>query len=285
VRNLSLTVRRGEIFGFLGPNGAGKSTSIKMLLGLVKPTGGKAFVLGAPANDVEIRRQIGFLPEDFRFYDWLTAAELVRLHGRLCGMESDTLKRRVPEVLEMVGLGLHIDRRVRGFSKGMLQRLGLAQALAHEPQIIFLDEPTSGLDPMGRRMVRDILRAQRERGATVFLNSHLLGEIEVTCDRVVFIKDGEVVASQDLHAAAEEQVRVVVNARNVSQKSIEGLAEWSTSASYENERLIFTARSKDVLPDALRHLVSGGAEIFGYTPERMSLEDLFVKIMGKDRGL
>lgn len=285
VRNLSLTVRRGEIFGFLGPNGAGKSTSIKMLLGLVKPTCGKAFVLGAPANDVEVRRQIGFLPEDFRFYDWLTAAELIRLHGRLCGMESDKLKRRVPEVLELVGLTPHIDRRVRGFSKGMLQRLGLAQALVHEPKIIFLDEPTSGLDPMGRRMVRDILRAQRERGATVFLNSHLLGEIEVTCDRVVFIKDGEVVASQDLHPTAEEQVRVVVSARNLSQSVVDGLAAWGTSANYENEQLIFVARSKEVLPDALRHLVSSGADIFGFTPERMSLEDLFVKIMGEDRGL
>jgi len=254
-------------------------------LGLVKPTGGNAFVLGAPANDVEIRRQIGFLPEDFRFYDWLTAAELIRLHGRLCGMDSDKLRRRVPEVLELVGLAPHINRRVRGFSKGMLQRLGLAQALVHEPQIIFLDEPTSGLDPMGRRMVRDILRAQRERGATVFLNSHLLGEIEITCDRVVFIKDGEVVASQDLHAEAEQQVRVVVSARNLSQSAVDGLKLWTTSANYENERLIFTARSKDVLPDVLRHLVSSGADIFGFTPERMSLEDLFVKIMGEDRGL
>nr|HEV7952490.1 ABC transporter ATP-binding protein [Candidatus Acidoferrales bacterium] len=285
VRNLSLSVRRGEIFGFLGPNGAGKSTSIKMLLGLVKPTNGKAFVLGAPVNDVDVRRQIGFLPEDFRFYDWLTATELIRLHGRLCGMESDKLKRRVPEVLELVGLSPHINRRVRGFSKGMLQRLGLAQALVHEPQIIFLDEPTSGLDPMGRRMVRDILRAQRERGATVFLNSHLLGEIEVTCDRVVFIKDGEVVASQDLHEAERDQVRVVVNARNVSQKAVDGLAAWSTSANYENERLIFVARSKEVLPDALRHLVANGVDVFGFTPERLSLEDLFVKIMGEDHGL
>ena len=285
VRNLSLNVRRGEIFGFLGPNGAGKSTSIKMLLGLVKPTGGKAFVLGAPANDVEIRRQIGFLPEDFRFYDWLTAAELIRLHGRLCGMHSDKLRQRVPEVLELVGLTPHIDRRVRGFSKGMLQRLGLAQALVHEPQIIFLDEPTSGLDPMGRRLVRDILRAQRERGATVFLNSHLLGEIEITCDRVVFIKDGEVVAEQDLHAAAEKQVRVVVKARNVSQHAIDGLSTWSTSTSYENGRLIFTAASSEALPDALRFLVASGVDIFEFTPERMSLEDLFVKIMGEDRGL
>jgi ABC-2 type transport system ATP-binding protein len=285
VRNLSLTVRRGEIFGFLGPNGAGKSTSIKMLLGLVKATDGNAFVLGAPSSDVQIRRQIGFLPEDFRFYDWLTAAELIRLHGRLCGMDSTALHRRVPEVLDLVGLTPHIDRRVRGFSKGMLQRLGLAQALVHEPQVIFLDEPTSGLDPMGRRLVRDILRQQRERGATVFLNSHLLGEIEVTCDRVVFIKDGEVVASQDLHAAAEEIVRVVVTARNVSQKAIEGLAVWGDSVTYENERLTFTARSRDVLPEALRHLVASGADIFGFTPERMSLEELFVKIMGEDRGL
>ena len=190
MRNLSLTVRRGEIFGFLGPNGAGKSTSIKMLLGLVTPTGGEAFVLGAPANDVEIRRQIGFLPEDFRFYDWLTATELLEFHGRLCGMPAIKLRERVPAVLELVGLTAHRDWRLRGFSKGMLQRIGLAQALVHEPQVIFLDEPTSGLDPMGRRMVRDILRAQRERGATVFLNSHILSEIEITCDRVVFLKDG-----------------------------------------------------------------------------------------------
>src|SRR5712671_5680542 len=197
VRDLSLTVHRGEIFGFLGPNGAGKSTSIKMLLGLVKPTGGVASVLGAPAGDVAIRRQIGFLPEDFRFYDWLTAAELLHLHGRLCGMSSSTLRDRVPAVLDMVGLASHRSQRLRGFSKGMLQRVGLAQALVHEPGIIFLDEPTSGLDPMGRRMVRDILRAQRDRGATVFLNSHLLGEVEVTCDRVVFIRDGEVVATRD----------------------------------------------------------------------------------------
>ncbi|MGH7584054.1 MAG: ABC transporter ATP-binding protein, partial [Gemmatimonadales bacterium] len=210
VRNLSLTVRRGEIFGFLGPNGAGKSTAIKMLLGLVRPTGGEAYVLGAPSSTVSVRQQIGFLPEDFRFYDWLTASELLRLHGRLSGMASAALRRRIPEVLELVGLGPHAERRLRGFSKGMLQRIGLAQAVIHEPQLIFLDEPTSGLDPMGRRLVRDILRSERDRGATVFLNSHLLGEIEVTCDRVAFIKEGEVVASHDLNAAAQNELRVVV---------------------------------------------------------------------------
>ena len=197
VRKLSLTVPRGSIFGFLGPNGAGKSTSIKMLLGLVRPTSGEAFVLGERAGDVAVRRKIGFLPEHFRFYDWLTPAELLRLHGRLCGMTAAKLRERIPVMLELVGLTPHRDKRVHDFSKGMMQRIGLAQALIHEPEIIFLDEPTSGLDPMGRRLVRDVIRAQRERGATVFLNSHLLSEVEVTCDNVAFLKDGEVVAAKD----------------------------------------------------------------------------------------
>jgi ABC-2 type transport system ATP-binding protein len=284
VRNLSLQVPRGEIFGFLGPNGAGKSTSIKMLLGLVKPTGGRALVLGAPVTDVDVRRHIGFLPEDFRFYDWLTAAELLRLHGRLSGMHAARLRQRVPEVLELVGLAQSHDRRLRGFSKGMLQRIGLAQALIHEPDLIFLDEPTSGLDPMGRRMVRDILRAQRDRGATVFLNSHLLSEIEITCDRVVFIKEGEVVANLDLRAPAQQEIRVMARARNVSDEALSGLASWSTSAQFESGRLTFTVRSKEVLPDVVRHLVAQGADILELAPERIPLEELFVKIMGEDHG-
>ena len=285
VGNLSLQVPRGEIFGFLGPNGAGKSTSIKMLLGLVRPTSGRASVLGEPVTDVAVRRRIGFLPEDFRFYDWLSAAELLHLHGRLCGMSADRLRTRVPEVIELVGLTLHSHRRLRGFSKGMLQRIGLAQALVHEPEIVFLDEPTSGLDPMGRRMVRDILRAQRERGATVFLNSHLLGEIEITCDRVVFIKDGEVVASKDLRAHMQDEIRVVAHLRNASPQSLTGLATWCASAQLDGDRLVFTVPSKDVLPAVVRHLVDSGADIYDLTPERIPLEELFVKIMGEDRGL
>ena len=207
VRDLSLTVRRGEIFGFLGPNGAGKSTSIKMLLGLAQPTSGEAFVLGAPSGDVEVRRKIGFLPENFRFYEWLTPAELLHLHGRLSGVPAAKLRDRVPALIDLVGLTPHRDKRLQNFSKGMLQRIGLAQALIHEPELIFLDEPTSGLDPMGRRLVRDIIRAQRERGATVFLNSHLLSEIEITCDQVVFIREGEVVTSRDLRAPRRRSPR------------------------------------------------------------------------------
>jgi ABC-2 type transport system ATP-binding protein len=284
VQNLSLTVPRGEIFGFLGPNGAGKSTSIKMLLGLVKPTGGEAFVLGACPDEPEVRRRIGFLPEDFRFYDWLTARELLDFHGRLSGMAASRLRERVPEVLDLVGLSHHRDRRLRGFSKGMLQRIGLAQALIHEPELIFLDEPTSGLDPMGRLTVRDILRAERDRGATVFLNSHLLSEIEITCDRVAFLKHGEVVAGRDLRAGGDE-LRVVVRAAGVTDAAVAGLDRWATGVRREAEELRFSVGSRDVLPEVVRHLVATGADVYSVTPQRVPLEELFVEIMGEDTGL
>jgi ABC-2 type transport system ATP-binding protein len=285
VRNLSLNVRRGKIFGFLGPNGAGKSTSIKMLLGLVKPSAGEAFVLGAPASDVEVRRKIGFLPEDFRFYEWLTAAELLKLHGRLCGVPAKKLRDRIPVLLDLVGLTPHRDKRLSDFSKGMLQRAGLAQALIHEPELIFLDEPTSGLDPMGRRLVRDIIRGQRDRGATVFLNSHLLSEVEITCDHVAFIKDGEVIATRDLQAMTDGEIRVSVRARKLSMKIVAGITSWCTSTNLEGEQLTLTTNSADRLPDLLRHLVLAGADVYEFTPEKLSLEDLFVRIMGEDRGL
>jgi ABC-2 type transport system ATP-binding protein len=278
-------VRRGEIFGFLGPNGAGKSTSIKMLLGLVKPSDGSALVLGAPAGDVKTRSRVGFLPEDFRFYEWLTASELLELHGRLCRVPKDVLDRRVPALIDLVGLAPHRDKRLQSFSKGMLQRIGLAQALIHEPELIFLDEPTSGLDPMGRRLVRDIIRAQRDRGATVFLNSHLLSEIEITCDKVVFIREGEVVTSRDLHAVDKEEVPVVVRARKFTQEAIAGLAPFAASTIWKDEQLTLTASSRDALPEILRHLVTVGAEVYEFTPQRMSLEELFVSVMGEDRGL
>lgn len=285
VRQLSLTVPRGSIFGFLGPNGAGKSTSIKMLLGLVRPTGGQASILGAPPGHVETRRKIGFLPEHFRFYNWLTPAELLRLHGELCGMPRFRLRARIPEMLDLVGLTQHRDKRVGDFSKGMMQRIGLAQALIHDPDLIFLDEPTSGLDPMGRRLVRDIIRAQRDRGATVVLNSHLLGEVEVTCDNVAFLKDGEIVATHDISTLGAHEVRVTVQVRNLSAKAVAGLSALTTSARVEGEHLALTALSLDRLPDILRQIVAGGADVYSFVPEKLSLEDLFVRIMGEDRGL
>jgi ABC-2 type transport system ATP-binding protein len=284
VRDLTLSVRKGEIFGFLGPNGAGKSTSIKMLLGLATPTSGEAYVLGLPAGSVEARRKIGFLPENFRFYEWLTPAELLHLHGRLCGVPNSTLTKRVPKLIDLVGLTPHINKRLQNFSKGMLQRAGLAQALIHEPDIIFLDEPTSGLDPLGRRMVRDIIRAQRDRGATVFLNSHILSEIEITCDEVVFIREGEVVTSRDMRKMQEEAARVEVRARKFSSECVAGLSRWGDSVEVDEERLTMTVTSRDRLPDILRFLVGSGAEVYQFTPQRLSLEELFINVMGEDRG-
>jgi ABC-2 type transport system ATP-binding protein len=285
VRGLSLTVPRGEIFGFLGPNGAGKSTSVKMLLGLVRPTGGHALVLGSPPEDPGVRRRVGFLPEDFRFYDWLSARELLELHGRLCGMPASRLRQRIPEVLELVGLMPHRDRRLRGFSKGMLQRIGLAQAIIHEPQVVFLDEPTSGLDPMGRRTVRDILRAERERGATVFLNSHFLSEVEVTCDRVAFIKHGEVVAEHELGPETANDVRVSVRARKLTGEAVSGLLRWASDVRPDPEGLSLAVPSEEVLPDVVRHLAAAGADVYGLARQKTSLEELFVDIMGEDPGL
>ncbi len=278
-------MRRAEIFGFLGPNGAGKSTSIKMLLGLVRPSGGDATVLGSPCDDVAVRRKIGFLPENFSFYPWLTPVELVHLHGRLCGVSSEKLRTRIPALLDLVGLTSHSQKRLRDFSKGMLQRIGLAQALVHEPDLIFLDEPTSGLDPMGRRLVRDIIRAQRDRGATVFLNSHLLSEVEITCDQVVFIREGEVVGTRDLRSTPEGEFSVRARVRNFSPDTASALADCANAVRFEGERLMFTTSSDSVLPEILRRLVASGVEVFEFTPERTSLEDQFVKIMGEDRGL
>jgi ABC-2 type transport system ATP-binding protein len=167
----------------------------------------------------------------------------------------------------------------------MLQRIGLAQALIHEPELIFLDEPTSGLDPMGRRLVRDVIRAQRERGTTVFLNSHLLSEVEITCDQVAFIKQGEIVASRDLRTQFDGEIRVVVQARKISAETVAGLAQWCGSIKKDGELLTFSTDSKEVLPEVHRYLAASGAKLFSFTPERLSLEELFLKIMGEDRGL
>ena len=184
VKGLTLQVEQGEVFGFLGPNGAGKTTSMKMLLGLVAPTSGTASLLGSPIGDIATRARVGFLPEHFRFQDWLTAREFLLLHGQLLGMESRDLQTRREELLERVGLAPFGNKLLRTYSKGMLQRVGLAQALLNRPALVFLDEPTSGLDPVGRRLVRDIIRELKEHDTCVFLNTHLLSEIEVTCDRV-----------------------------------------------------------------------------------------------------
>src|SRR5205814_4205846 len=188
---LHLTIEDGEIFGFLGPNGAGKTTTLKMLMGLVFPSGGSARILGMELNDPRMKAQIGFLPEQPYFYDYLTARELLEYYGQLSGVASKERSRKVNEVLERVGLSDAAAAQLRKFSKGMLQRVGIAQAILHDPKVVFFDEPMSGLDPMGRREVRDLIQSLKDEGKTVFFSTHILSDAESLCDRVAVLHKGE----------------------------------------------------------------------------------------------
>jgi len=285
VRGLSLQVQRGEVFGFLGPNGAGKTTSIKVLLGLVAPTSGGAMLLGAPLGDRAVRAQIGFLPEHFRFHDWLSASEFLDLHGRLYGMSASRLRARIEELLDLVGLTPFRDKQLRTFSKGMLQRIGLAQALLNDPALVFLDEPTSGLDPVGRRLVRDIIRDLRARGTTIFLNSHLLSEVEITCDRVAFIKHGEVLRVSELKSLVNGATSVTVRADGLTPHVIAGLNQWGRDIRADGNQITLTVADESALPAINRYLVAQDVAVYALTPQHLSLEDLFIQIVGTDGGL
>ncbi|MHB1295385.1 MAG: ABC transporter ATP-binding protein [Anaerolineae bacterium] len=286
VQGLSLRVERGEIFGFLGPNGAGKTTTIKMLLGLVQPTTGQATLLGEPITSPKARRRVGYLPEHFRFHDWLRADEFLDLHGRLAGVPRDVRMRRAPELLELVGLTAATHQTLGTFSKGMLQRVGLAQALMNDPELIFLDEPTSGLDPMGRRLVRDVIHRLAERGTTVFLNSHLLSEVEVTCTRVGFITKGTLRETVPLRDAWEGLVRVTLRVGAVDEGLREGLRRWGrlSEDSPDGQTVTLDVEEEHCLPEIARWIVARGTDLYSMAPQRLSLEDLFVSIVGSDRS-
>ncbi len=285
VADLTLSVEQGEVFGFLGPNGAGKTTSIKMLLGLITPSGGEGRLLGAPLGKHAVRRRVGFLPEHFRFHDWLTATEFLTLHAELYQMGREASRARILELLELVGLSAHADQKLHQFSKGMLQRIGLAQALLNRPDVVILDEPTSGLDPVGRRLVRDIIKDLRQAGTTVFLNSHLLSEVEITCDRVAFIKHGEVLRVSPLKTLVEGELTVEVRVRNLKSETVAGLSRWSRNTRLDGESLSLTLSGEADLPAVNRYLVEQGAEVYALRPQHMALEDLFIQIVGTDGGL
>ncbi len=291
VKGLTLQVLQGEVFGFLGPNGAGKTTSMKMLLGLVSPTSGSACLLGAPLGDLRALARTGFLPEHFRFQDWLTAGEFLDLHGQLYDMPVRPLASRISVLLERVGLEAFRDKQLRTFSKGMLQRIGLAQALLNHPALVFLDEPTSGLDPVGRLLVRDVIRELREQGTTVFLNSHLLSEIEITCDRVGFIRHGEVVRLLNLPDLEGGQSMLTIRAEGLTPEALAGLAQWGKDLHVEGNhrkqetRLTLSVPNESSVPEITRYLVEQGAAVYSITPQRLSLEELFIETVGKDGGL
>jgi len=281
VADLSLTIGRGEVFGFLGPNGAGKTTSLKMLLGLIEPTAGSARVLGAPLGDRRARARLGFLPEHFRFQDWLTGRELLQFHGRLTGLAGADLARRIEALLARVDLLDAADRKLREYSKGMLQRAGLAAALINDPELVFLDEPTSGLDPLGRLLVRDVIRELRARGASVFLNSHLLGEVEATCDRVAFVKQGRVVRERRLDAA-DAAIEVELRADGLDEAGIAELASLGHDLRRAGSRVLLRVDREDVLPEIARRVVARGAQLRHLSAARPSLEEQFLEVMGGD---
>jgi ABC-2 type transport system ATP-binding protein len=258
LRGVDLHVGEGELFGLLGPNGAGKSTLVKIACGLVRPTAGNASVCGAPAGSADAQRALGYLAELFRFPDWCSADEVLVLHQKLAGSAGGAAERR--ELLELVELAEVGDRRVGTMSKGMQQRLGIAQALVGTPRLLLLDEPTSALDPAGRRTVRDLMERLRERGVSVLLNSHLLSEIELVCDRVAIIDHGEVVAAG---APAD-----LTRPGGVEVETAEGTR-------------VFARAGRDEAPRIVRELVAAGEEVFGVRVLTSTLEDAYLEAVGR----
>jgi ABC-2 type transport system ATP-binding protein len=275
LRPLHLNVEEGEIFGFLGPNGAGKTTTLKMLMGLVFPTSGSARILGMDINDSTVKAQIGFLPEQPYFYDYLTARELLEYYGRLSGVVGKDLSPRVEKVLGRVGLPDVGGVQLRKFSKGMLQRVGIAQAILHEPKVVFFDEPMSGLDPMGRREVRDLMEQLKAEGKTVFFSTHILSDAEALCDRVAVIHLGElraVGAVADLTSGVQGKVEIIWEGTSVPASMKALGAECHITG--DTVRAVLSEESQDLALDVLRR---ERLRLISLVPVRTTLEQYFVE--------
>lgn len=277
VKSVSFDVRKGEIFGFLGPNGAGKTTTIKMLTGLIAPTGGDAFLFGQRVPSASARRDLGFLPENPYVFPYLTPREFVEMSGRLSGMSGSKLAKRTLEVLTKVGIAYAADRQVRRLSKGMLQRTGLAAALVSDPQMLILDEPMSGLDPVGRKEVRDLIFAERELGRTIFFSTHILGDVEAMCDRVTILRQGEVVVSGEIRKLLRGEVLrteiVLAELSEALRPELAGLGELTDRAGV----VVLEVEGDAKVGDALRVALDGGAKVVEVVPRRETLEDLFMR--------
>jgi ABC-2 type transport system ATP-binding protein len=275
LKPLTLTVPDGEVFGYLGPNGAGKTTTLKLLMGLIFPTGGSAKILGTDWRDPRVKAQIGFLPEQPYFYDYLTAGELLDYYAHLSGLEARERRRRIGEVLARVGLHDAGHTQLRKFSKGMLQRVGIAQAIIHDPKLVFLDEPMSGLDPVGRREVRDLIQSLKDEGKTVFFSTHILSDAEALCDRVAVLHKGElrgVGVVQDLLARFSGKVEIIWDGpAAASAVQALGSACHCTGAS---NRAVLLQEKLDAAIDAIRR---GRGRLISVTPLRASLEDYFLE--------
>ncbi len=276
---LTIEVGAGEVFGFLGPNGAGKTTTLKLLMQLVFPTSGEAEILGRPAGDVGVRRRIGYLPENPYFYDHLTAEELLDYYGRLFGMTAVERRRRSAAALERLGIGGERRLQLRKFSKGMLQRVGLAQALLNDPEVLFLDEPMSGLDPLGRRDVRALMLELRDSGRTIFFSSHILSDAEALCSQVAIVAKGRLAAAGRLADLQEFAVHgwelVMANVPETALAPVRGIARKMVSIA--GDRYVIDLPPEGRPEELLRDLVAAGATLVSLNPLRETLEDVFVR--------
>ena len=279
VDGLSFEVQRGEVFGFLGPNGAGKTTTIKMLMGLIYPSGGTATLFGRPVGDPAAKAKVGFLPESPYFYDYLTGREFLRFYGHLFGLLGSVLEKRIDELLELVGMTHARDLQLRKFSKGMLQRVGIAQALINDPELVILDEPMSGLDPIGRKEVRDLILRLKESGKTVMFSSHILHDAELLCDRVAMIMKGRLVAcghvSELVAGNTTHEVEVVID--RLLPEALERIKPLAEKIVLQGERVMVVLTSQQDVDQALDVIRSSKAKLVSLTPHKASLEDLFIR--------
>jgi ABC-2 type transport system ATP-binding protein len=280
---ISFSVRRGEIFGFVGPNGAGKTTTLKVLLGLIRPTGGTATILGHGVRETAFRRQVGFLPENPYFYEYLTGREILHFYARLSGVPAEGRARRVDELLGRVSLQAAADARLRTYSKGMLQRIGIAQALVHDPQVIFLDEPMSGLDPIGRKEIRDLILQLHAEGKTIFMNTHILSDVEMLCDRVAIIVKGHIRYEgpiEDFLGGDERQCDVTLaNLPPELAESFDG--RFGAPRGGRGQNLEFRVPEKQAA-EMIRIALDAGAELRSLTPHRVSLETIFLSAVEQE---
>lgn len=275
---LSLQVEAGEVFGLLGPNGAGKTTTFKILLGLIKPTAGSARILGAAISEVKMRARVGYLPEQPYFYDYLTAREFLAYCGALCDLPATEARQRAAELLNQVGLAESADKQLRKFSKGMLQRVGLAQALINDPEVLFLDEPMSGLDPLGRREVRDLIVNLRARGKTIFFSSHILTDVEAMCDRVAILNRGRLIESgklSEILKTRSNQIEAVVS--GINEQALVQLRKFAAEVLPTPEGARVWLKDDRDAGQLLEITHQAGGRLVSINPVRESLEELFVR--------
>ena len=280
VRGVDLDVRSGEIFGFIGPNGAGKTTTIKMMTGLILPSAGEAWIRDVPVSEPESRRGLGFLPEGTYFHDYLTGCELLEFHAQLLGVAREQRERAIPALLERVGILHAADLRIRRYSKGMRQRVGLAQALIGDPDVLILDEPMSGLDPIGRRDARELILSLRDDGKTIFFSSHILADAEMICDQVAIILDGRIVQQGYLGELLGQEVESVdMVVEGIDETLYDWLAQLARRAVVQGTRFSFELPDEAAAEKAVDRVREAGGRLRSLVPRRRSLEDLLVQDM------